>query len=409
VRSRATIIKRGNRYSVVIDRGADPRTGKRLRDWHSGYRTKTEAQRARTKLLGELDAGTYVDPSEQTVAHYLREVWLPARRPTNPGGARGHRGQVSLATWTTLRDQVEAYIVPYIGRVRLQDVTIDTLDSLYDELETSGGRHGQGLKPQTVLHVHRTLHKAFKDAMRRGTLGTNPAAAVDPPRAEGTRPRVWTTAQLRAFLDGVGAHEFFAAWMIFATTGMRRGEVAGLAREDLDLERGHVRVQWTLGVIDRELTWKRRPKSKAGERVIALDPATVDALRGHLARQAEHRLVIGKRWPSRQTDWRGQSRDDPVFTWADGTLVHPNRYTEWFAKERERLGLPRIRLHDVRHTYASVGLRNATGWHEVKVISQRLGHSSVGFTLDTYAHVLPSADVETAHTLARHILGDGTS
>jgi hypothetical protein len=97
-----------------------------------------------------LDTGSYVDPSAQTVEHYLREEWLPARRPTNQSGARGHRGQVSLATWTTLRDQVEAYVVPYIGAVRLQDVTIETLDSLYDELEESGGRRGQGLPPQTV-------------------------------------------------------------------------------------------------------------------------------------------------------------------------------------------------------------------------------------------------------------------
>ena len=108
---------------------------------------------------------------------------------------------------------------------------------------------------------------------------------------------------------------------------MRRGEVAGLAREDLDLERGRLRVQWSLGVVDGSATWKRRPKTKAGERVIALDPATVDGLRANLARQAEHRLVIDECWPSRQTDWRGEARDDPVFTWPDGTIINPDRYT----------------------------------------------------------------------------------
>jgi integrase len=95
-----------------------------------------------------------------------------------------------------------------------------------------------------------------------------------------------------------------------------------------------------------------------------------------------------------------------VFTWPDGTVISPDRYTEWLRNAHAKAGVRRIRLHDVRHTYATVGLAQASGWHEVKVLSQRLGHASVGFTLDAYAHVLPAADKETANTLARHILGD---
>jgi integrase len=140
---------------------------------------------------------------------------------------------------------------------------------------------------------------------------SNPAASVDPPRAGRAELNVRTAEQLRTFLDAVRDHEIYAAWLLFATTGMRRGEVAGLSREDLDLERGRPRVQWTLGVVDGNATWRRRPKTKAGERIIALDPATVDALRAHLARQAEQRLVFDAPWPSRQTDWRGEARDAP--------------------------------------------------------------------------------------------------
>ena len=120
-----------------------------------------------------------------------------------------------------------------------------------------------------MLHVHRMLHKAFKDAVRRGKMGVNPAASVDPPRADATKLDIWTVEQLRTFLDAVKDHEVYAAWMLFATTGMRRGEVAGLSREDLELDRGRLRVQWTLGLVDGNYTWKRRPKTKAGERVIA--------------------------------------------------------------------------------------------------------------------------------------------
>lgn len=391
---------------MVIDRGTDPITGKRLRDWYSGYDSRKQAERERTKLLRDLDTNSYVEPLQQTLGQYLSEEWLPARKPKQRRTARGHRGQVSLATWMTNRQHLETYVIPRIGHVPLQKLTADTLDRLYDELEESGAADGRGLSATTVLHVHRTLHKALKDAMKRGKVAANVAAAVNPPKASRSETEVWDVDELRAFLRQVQNHRVYAAWLLFATTGMRRGEVAGLAREDLDLDTGRLRVEWTLGIVDRRPTWKPRPKSKAGERIMALDPATVEALRQHLAQQARDRLALGGAWPSQQTDWCGEYRDDPVFTWPDGNIIGPERYTRWFHEARKAAGLCRIRLHDLRHTYATVGLRNATGWHEVKVISKRLGHASIGFTLDTYSHVLPAADEQTAHTLAQHILGE---
>lgn len=405
MRPRGTVIKRGGAYAVVVDRGVDSVTGRRQRDWHSGYRTRRAAERARTQLLHDLDNGRYADPHGRTLGQYLQEQWLPSRKPKGSRVTGGHRGQVSLRTWSTNRQHLEAYVIPYIGRIPLQKLRADDLGNLYDMLEETGGQRGEGLSPTTVLHVHRTLHRALKDAVKQGLLAVNVAATVDPPRSAPTQSEVWTVDQLQRFLEHVRDHRVYAAWLLFATTGMRRGEVAALAQEDLDLDRGRLRVSWTLGIVASKLTWKPAAKSKAGERVMALDPATVEALRRRFADQAADRRALGRKWPARQYDERGQYRDDPVFTWPDGSIISPSRYTEWFAKSRDDAGLPRIRLHDVRHTYASFGLAQARGWHEVKVISQRLGHASVGFTLDSYAHVLPAADEETAHTLARHILG----
>ncbi|MDP8928148.1 MAG: tyrosine-type recombinase/integrase, partial [Actinomycetota bacterium] len=118
-------------------------------------------------------------------------------------------------------------------------------------------------------------------------------------------------------------------------------------------------------------------------------------------------LWAGPAWQTRQVDWRGEVRSDLVFTWQDGSLICPERWTVWFREHCAAAGLRRIRLHDVRHTYATAALQHARGWHDLKVISERLGHASVAITIDTYSHVLPAADEEAAHTLARLILGTG--
>ncbi|MGH8896067.1 MAG: tyrosine-type recombinase/integrase [Egibacteraceae bacterium] len=140
-------------------------------------------------------------------------------------------------------------------------MTADTLDTLYDDLEESGGRNRQGLSAKTVVNVHGVLHKALADAAKRGKLTRNPADVVEAPRAGRHEHNIWTVQQLRAFLRQVRGDEQYAAWPLFATTGMRRGEVAGLAREDLDLDAGTVRVTWTLGVIDNQATWNPGPKA----------------------------------------------------------------------------------------------------------------------------------------------------
>ncbi|MGI8874302.1 MAG: site-specific integrase [Egibacteraceae bacterium] len=300
---------------------------------------------------------------------------------------------------------MSAYVVPRLGDVPLQQLGPEHLDRLYDELEAAGGRSGKALSPKTVLNAHRALHKALTDAVKRGRVARNAAAMVEAPSAPKAQTEIWTVLQLRAYLDAVRDDRLYAAWLLFATTGMRRGEVAGLTWSDLDLDRAYLRVSFTLGVVDGKATWKPRPKSRAGKRTMALDPATVEALHAHRDAQDADRRLVGPAWKPRQYDHLGAFRDDLVFTHPDGSLIHPERFSRWFRRHSRAAELPPIRLHDVRHTYASAGLANATGWHEVKVISERLGHASVGITLDTYSHVLPGADQETAHTLARVILG----
>ncbi len=377
----------------------------RRQQFKGGFRTKREAQRALIEALSSIDRGTYVDPASQSVADYLIDEWLPERKPRG-NGHRGHRGQLGIGTWNDYQLIVSSYVLPRIGPVPLQKLSAADLSHLYDELELTGGKGGSALSAKTVLNVHRLLHKAFNDAVRQGRLGRNPAALVQPPSAAKASTDVWSIEQLRAFLHHVADDPFYAAWLLFATTGMRRGEVAGLSWSDMDLDAGRLRVTMTLGLVDGRPTWKPRAKTAAGERTMALDPVTIDVLKVRRQTQLAHLIQAEAAWVSAQPDWQGNFREDLVFTEADGTLLSPDRYTRWFRRHLVAAGLPQIRLHDLRHTYATAGLASAAGWHEVKVISERLGHANIGITLNTYSHVLPVADETTAHTLARLILGD---
>jgi integrase len=141
-------------------------------------------------------------------------------------------------------------------------------------------------------------------------------------------------------------------------------------------------------------------------RVIPIWISTVDALRDHRRRQLAERLAAGPAWQDVQTDHLGTSRTGLVFTWEDGSVLNPERLSTWFRQLRGgRAPTDQASRRAPLHSYASAGLANATGWHEVKVISERLGHANVAITIDTYSHVLPAADAETAHTLAKLILG----
>jgi integrase len=401
--------KAGPRWRIVYDGppSLDPATGnvERKQKQRRGFEREKDARRALRDLHGTIDDGSYVDADEITLARYLTDEWLPSIKPRRADSGRRHRGTVSVATHDRYAKDLRRYVMPRLGAVRLQALAPAHLDQLYDTLESAGGSGGQPLSPTTVANVAGTLHKALADAVKRGRLRRNPADAVSPPTRSKAPARWWSIEELRAFLHHVEDDDLRAAWLLFATTGARAGEVAGLTWSDLDLDGGWLRVEWTLGAVGHELTWKVRPKSRAGERVMALDPATVAALREHRRRQHQARLLLGPGWPEGFTDWQGLSRTGLVWTHADGRPVHPKTFYKRFRRLATEAGLPPIRLHDVRHSYASAALASADGWHEVKVISQRLGHASVAITLDTYSHVLPAADVSVAHTLARLILG----
>lgn len=381
---RGSIVKRGTGYSIVLDLGRDPQTGSRRQRWHSGYRTKRDAERGLAELVGDVNRGTYVPKTRQTLAEYAGE-WLAAIDPT-----------VRPATHHSYARNLRLHVLPYLGSAPLAALDAGMLNGLYARLLASGRKdHEQGgLSPRTVRYVHTITHRALKDAVKWGRLARNPADAADPPRATSSgRPdsSTWSPEELRAFLDAAADDRLYAAWLLLATTGMRRGEALGLRWRDLDVDGARATIRQTVIAVGHVVQFGT-PKTAKGRRTVTLDARTVSALREHRKRQAAERLQLGSGW-----------RDlDLVFARVDGTPLHPDRFSRTFRERVGQLGLPVIRLHDLRHGWATMALQ--AGVHP-KVVQERLGHATISITLDTYSHVTASLHSDAAEQVAGAIFG----
>lgn len=355
----------GTWYFIVdIGQGADRRQTRRR-----GFTSRRAAQAELTKTLTSLDQGAYVAPKRVTLAEFLQQTWLPAIEHT-----------IKPGTFESYRRNVRIHIAGRpLGRRLLQDVGPADLNGHY-RLLLAGDDDHRALSARSVAYIAAILHRAFRDAVRWQTLTRNPADAADPPRPH-AKPemRTWSAAELRAFLQSLDEDRLSGCWWLLATTGMRRGEALGLRWGDVDFDRKLLRVVRTLITTDVQrkgtpgFAWGT-PKTAKGRRTIALDDAAVAALKAHRKRQREERLSLG-----------GDYRDeDLVVCEPDGSPVHPKTISYRFTKAVRAAGLPKIRLHDLRHTHATLALE--AGVHP-RIVQERLGHATVSITLDTYSHV----------------------
>jgi integrase len=200
----------------------------------------------------------------------------------------------------------------------------------------------------------------------------------------------WTRAQLRAFLDHVRDDRFFALWLLVVTSGFRRGELAGLLPRDIDFQYGRVSPSAPRVVVAGQAQ-ESQTKTRSGERVLALDPDTRDALQDYVRTWDQERELLGQ-------------ETQLLFVWPNGRPLHPDTISALFHKHCDAAGLPRIRLHDVRHSYVTAALMAGVS---PKIVSERLGHASSAFTLQTYSHVIPGMDEAAASSVAALILNAG--
>jgi integrase len=371
-RLRDGVIRRGGSWSYVI-RVPDPATGVTKPKWVGGFETEQDAKAARDQARVLARRGAFVNRSTSTVAGYLAE-WLET-----------HAATVKPKTLSGYRHDIDHYIVPRIGRMRLQALRPAVISKLYRDLAEHGGRDGGPLSAWTISHIHRTLRKALADAVDvEQLLAVNPAEASKRPRSRGVEPaRVWTVEQLDCFLTVARSHRLFAFYRLAAYTGARRGELLYLRWRAVDLDAAEVTFGGSTAVVRGQ---RVEGTTKGGRsRVISMDRETVAIMREHRRHQAEERLAAGSAWTG---------NGGLVFTTKWGEPLYPDTVTALMKKLISQCNkkiaapaqaLPHARLHDLRHLHATTLLLAGVPVH---VVAARLGHADPAVTLRIYSHVL---------------------
>jgi integrase len=348
--------------------------GKRREYKRQGFATKGEAEIARANAIVTLGKGRSIDASRQTVESFLLS-WYETYANSRT---------IKPSTLVTTATHIRSILIPYLGKKTLRELKPELIAKLYSDLLASGRVDSTRtnatpeLSNKYVRNIAGTLSRALSDAVEWGLLPENPCSRVTLPRK--TKPELVTLSgqEIAQFLNSAIERKdpMLSAWLLVFTTGMRRGELAGLRWKDVDFITGTATITQTRAVVGKQVLIST-PKTKAGSRTIALDALTIDELARLKDAQEQAAETLGY-WAS-----------DLVFTNIDGSLPSPNTLLKRFRRALELAELPKIRLHDGRHSYAAYALESGVSVH---IVSPRLGHSSPSFTYDTYAKSIPAAD-----------------
>jgi integrase len=343
-----------------------------------GFGTKKEAEQALAEFITRVGLGHVPAQGRQTLSEYL-ETWLVGCEMT-----------LAATAFTNYRTVLRHYVLPRIGQYRLAKLTPGILTSLYAELLRTGSRRGGPLSPATVRTVHRVLSKALGDAVREQLLPTNPATHAKLPRRQRPEMKTWTAEQASAFLVHARTDRLYAAWLLALACGLRRGELAGLRWSDVDFDAATVTIL-NQRTVDAEWNVVVKEPKGTSRRTLDLGQGSVAALRQHRNQTNLERLAAGPAWQD----------SGLVFVDALGRPYHPDRLTRMFRQLSADAGVPLIRLHDARHSCATLAL--AAGIHP-KVVQQLLGHSSWSTTMDLYTHRIARLQREASSLIEALVL-----
>lgn len=328
-------------------------------------KTRSEVASKLSKALADREAGLTYDAGTMTVAEYLNG-WL----------TDSVRGTVRQRTYERYAALVRVHLAPAFIRVGLAKLRPDHVRGLYrSKLDGDPDSGEKPLAPRTVLHIHRTLSKALKQAVSDGLIPRNAAASVKPPQPRREEICPLDREQVRSLFEAAGGTRSEALYVVAVTAGLRRGELQGLKWADIDLDAGTLQVRRTLSEPKGGYIFEP-PKSGKG-RNVRLTRKAAAALKSHRRRQLEERMQKAGLWEEHGL----------VFPSSVGTPLSGGRLARAFKDCLKRAGLPHsTRFHDLRHTCATLLLRQGVN---PKYVQELLGHADVALTLNVYSHVLP--------------------
>ena len=367
--------RKDGRWEGRYTAGRDPETGRAI---YKNVLGKTQAE-AKAKLKQAIEEAKGLDAAKvgrYTVGQWM-EVWFE------------HYAKVKVrpSSHQTYRGYIDNHIKPSIGKIPLEKLTSLELQKLYKKL-LEGGRveriesrkQSKGLSAKTVRNIHQIISSAMKLAQEQKLIASNPAEGCALPRMGHQEMKTLPVEQLHSFLREAKDSGVFELYYLELATGLRRGELLGLKWEDIDLERGDLRVRRQIARINGEVV-EAPLKTKNAYRTLPLAEDTVSIL------LEQKKKVAGSPW---------------VFPSSTGGPISPDSVLHMLHRVLKRAGLPRIRFHDLRHTFATLALQNGV---DVKTVSGMLGHFSAGFTLDTYAHVTTASQRQAAKTMGSVLSG----
>lgn len=369
-RSRGQIEPRGDKkYLVRVYIGQDP-SGKRKYSSKIVNGTYKQAEGELTKMLREVDTQTFVEPAKQTVQEFLAG-WL--------------KGKHGIATKTLLdyEHRMKKDVYPYIGGLRLDKVSPQTISLLYGKL-----RDERKLAPRSIRYTHRILHQAFEKAVEWSMLYRNPTAKAELPKVRKSEAQAMSHEDMRALLAHTEANDdLHPLWLLLLTTALRPQEALALKWEDVDtatrtitVQRAIVEVEKGVRVVSDSL------KTESSRRTITVPKTTIEALQVHKARQATEIMQRGPKY----------DRQGFVFASSTGRFLDISNVRRAWKRALVAADLPAYRLYDSRHTHITHLLDSGAN---VRAVAARAGHANPVMTLNVYAHLLKGADEALADTM----------
>ncbi len=358
--------KRGNKWSFTIDIGRDPATGKRKQKTKSGFSTKKIAQEACAKMISELSKGIYIDAKDMLFKHLVEE-WLDLSKV-----------RVRDTTFKNYFRAANIRIIPALGQMKINELNHVAIQKYINELIE------ENLTPRYIEYLFTIINGAVEHAVKTERLIKNPLQYVEVPRPRRKNHVTWSIDEVNRFLNFAKFDNpiYYITLKIAIHTGMRRGEVLGLRWKDVDLKEQKISVTQSL-VYDEEGFRFSDLKTNSSKRLISIDDDLTSELKRYKVQQNHFKLSLG-------VEYHDQ---DLVCCREDGKPIYPRTLAMHFDSTIKKSGVPKIRLHDLRHTHATILLKLG---ENPKVVSERLGHSNVKMTLDTYSHVTPDMQKSTA-------------